>query len=338
MEMLYELCRQVAVSGNEHNLAEYLRNSFASFCDETIIDNIGNLIVTLNKNAGKRIMIEAHMDEIGLIVKRIDEKGFIKFAPIGGIDSAILPSMEVIVHGKKPVFGVIGAKPPHLMTKDEADKKYSLESLYIDTGYSFEELSAIVEIGDIITFNSEPKKLLNNRFSSKSIDNRMGICVVYECLKRLKEENIDVEITGLCAVQEEVGCRGAKVGGYNVSPDLAIVIDVTHGISPYINEEMGFPLDSGVAIGIGPNLSPEYTEKMINICKKYDLKYTLEVCNGNSGTDAWALQVSRSGIPCVLLSVPLRYMHTSVETASENDINVVIEAICAFVKEGVNNA
>lgn len=339
MDELFNLCRKTAVSGSEYYFAEYLKNEiFDKFCDETVIDNIGNLIAVINKGKNKKIMIEAHIDEIGLMVKNIDKDGFIHFVSIGGIDTAILPSMEVTIHGKSDIFGVIGAKPPHLQSKEEKEQKYKIEDLYIDTGFSNEELSEIVSLGDLISFVSEPINLCNNFFTSKSIDNRMGVYVLSECLKRLKGKNIDAEITGLCAAQEEVGCRGATVGSYKINPDYAFIVDVTHGISPYIDETMGFSLNSGIAVGIGPNLHSNYTNELISKCIENKIPYTLEVLNGNSGTDAWVIQTTKNGIPCVLLSAPLRYMHTSVETLCKDDIEKIINAICIMIKGGEKDA
>ena len=191
MNELFELCEKTAVSGHEFELSRFVENKFSKFCDETEIDALGNVIGVINKGKTFKIMIEAHLDEIGLMVKNIDDKGFIKFVEIGGIDSSTLPGAEVTIHGKKDILGVIGAKPPHLQTKEGSEKPYKIEDLFIDTGYSYDEIIKFISIGDVISFISKPIALKNGYFCSKSIDNRMGVYVVGECLKRLKNKNID---------------------------------------------------------------------------------------------------------------------------------------------------
>ena len=338
MNELFDFCRKTAVSGNEYEFSKYLKEKiFDEFCDETSIDNIGNLIAVINKGESIKIMIEAHIDEIGLMVKSIDDNGFVHFAPIGGIDASILPSMEVTIHGKKNILGIIGAKPPHLQNKEERKKAYTIDDLYIDIGYTKEDALENISVGDVISFISEPIDLLNNLFSSKSIDDRMGVYVVYQCLKKLKDKKIDAEIIGLCAVQEEVGDRGATVGGYTINPDYVYVIDVTHATSPYVDKTYGYLLGNGVAIGVGPNLHGEYTKELILNCRALNIPHTIEILSDNSGTDAWTLQTLRNGIPCMLLSAPLRYMHTNVETVSKDDINSIIDAICTVVEGGESN-
>jgi endoglucanase len=286
----------------------------------------------IGKGGKKRVMIEAHLDEIGLMVKNIDEAGFVKFVPVGGIDPAILPATGVWIHGKKTIFGVIGAKPPHLQTEEDTKNKYTWDDLYIDAGYSYAEISEIVTIGDVISFPFKPKTLLNGCVSVKSVDNRAGVLIVLEVLKRLKNRNIGAEIVGLCAVMEEVGCRGATVGAYSAEPDFAVVVDVTHGRSPYVDEQDGFLLESGAAIGVGPNLHRGLTKRLMACADARNIPYTVEVCPGDSGTDAGPIQISRQGVPCVLASIPLRYMHTGVETVSVGDIEKTIDLICAFVE------
>lgn len=336
MEDLMKLCSFEGISGFEFEIGKYVRSVFEQYCDFTDTDILGNVVGVVGKGRGRKIMIEAHLDEIGLMVKNIEEKGFIRFAKIGGINPDTLPAAEVLIHGKEKVFGVIGAKPPHLQTEDESKKNYKIDEMYIDTGFSREELADKIQIGDAITFVSKPTRLLNEKMASKSIDNRMGVWCLIECAKRLRGKDLPYELIFLAAVQEEVGLRGAKVASYSINPDAAIVIDVTHGISPYTdNSGSAFPLGSGVAIGVGPNLHPKLSNALIDTAKKHDIPHVIEVCAGNSGTDAWAIQITKKGIPCGLLSVPLRYMHTQVETVSMSDIEAVVSTVCSAIEEGM---
>ena len=278
-------------------------------------------------------MLEAHYDEIGLIVTEIMDNGRIKFMPIGGIDTAILPSSFVTIHGKKDVTGVIGAKPPHLQSADESKKKYKTEDLYIDAYMTKDELEGVVRIGDSISFNSKPRQLLGGMYSSKSLDNRGGVATLLLCAKALKEAGFKGKVIFLLSVQEEVGLRGATAGAYEIKPDMAIVVDVTFGTSPSVSSSESFPLGGGGAIAAGPNIDPEIFDKLKAIAHKNDLPYSVEVIADNTGTNAWAIQVQAGGIPCGLVSLPLRYMHSHVETLDAMDIENTVTLLTEFAKE-----
>ncbi len=337
MDMLKKMCSLNSVSGNENKMTEYIINYNKSFCDDVITDSFGNVISKINNNSNINIVLEAHIDNIGLVVKDIDDKGFIKFICSGGIDSSILPTAEVIVHGKKDLFGVIGAKPPHLQTsKDENNN--SIENMYIDCGFERNDIINYVSIGDTISLNSNYNDLKSDFFTSGCLDNRIGCCIITECLKRLKTQNLDYNLYGLYSVQEEVGCRGAKKGIEIIKPDFTIVVDVTFGVSPYTDDEHGFDVGKGITIAVGPNLDRKATNKLIDICKKNNIPFRKEVCSDHTGTDTWPIQTACNGVRCILVSVPIKYMHTTVETANINDIENAINAICYSFKGGVFDA
>ena len=338
MEVLKELCNLRGVSGNETTVADTVMRLFSQNSKKCYKDKIGNVVAEINNNSSFTILIEAHLDEIGLIVSDIDDNGFIKFASVGGIDSSVLPAAEVIVHGKKDLFGVIGAKPPHLMTAEEKEKKLEYESLFIDVGYAKSELEKYVSIGDVISFNGGFEPLNNNVFVAKSVDNRAGVYILYKLMQQLKDEKLNVNLVFVAAVQEELGCLGAKTAVFDIMPDYAGVIDVTHAKSNYIDKYQGYELGGGPTIGVGPNFSNSYNDKLLEFCKNNGFEYQIEVCEGHSGTDAWPIQVSRTGIPCSLLSVPLRHMHTDVEVADFDDITKTVEILSRYIKEGFINA
>lgn len=336
MDKLKIMCSVPSVSGNEYKMTEYLKKYTESFCDDVLTDSVGNVISSINNNSDFDVVLEAHSDNIGLVVKEIDENGFIKFISLGGVDSSILPTAEVVVHGKKDLFGVVGAKPPHLQTKDDDNKKNSIDDMYIDCGLNYDKLSEFVSMGDTISLLSTYDNLKNDYFSSGSLDNRIGCYIVCECLKRLKTKKIDYNLHGLYSVQEEVGCRGAKKGVYTIKPDVAIVVDVTFGMSPYTDEEHGFEVGDGITVAVGPNLDKKLSNKFIELCNNNGISCKKEVCNNNSGTDAWPIQVSKQGgVRCLLISVPIKYMHTTVEVANKNDIEDAINAICMFLEGGL---
>jgi len=334
---LKELCNLRGISGFEYMISDKIAELIAPYADEVYKDNLGSVIAvkrSKNPNA-KRIMIEGHIDEIGLMVKNIDKNGFITFANIGGVDSRILPGLEVVVHGKHDITGVIGAKPPHLQTPDEGKKSYNPEDMFIDTGFLAQELNEIVSIGDSITLASEPEKLQGTMFSGKTLDDRAGICAIITTLKNLMKINIDNDVYAVCAVSEETGCRGAKTAAYHINPDVAIAIDVCHGITPD-NSENAFECGCGAVVSIGPNLHPKVCDRLFDIADKYNIKTETDVDGGCTGTDAWVIQVSHEGIPTGLLSIPLKYMHTSVETLDIKDVKATSDLLTAFIAESGN--
>ena len=274
-------------------------------------------------------MIEAHCDEIGLMVKDIDERGFLSVVNVGGVDQRILLSSEVIVHGKRDLKGVIGAKPPHLQGKGEDEKSTKLVDMAVDTGLSAEEVKAIVSVGDSITLSQSVGELLSGQYSGKSLDDRASVAAVLEVLKNVKDINVD--IYAVIAVQEEVGGFGAMTAAYEIEPDLAVAIDVCHGITPD-NSESAYEVGGGAVITCGPNIHPKIFDRLVKTAEDKKIKMQIDVEGGNTGTDAWAIQVVKTGIPTGLLSIPLKYMHTSVETLSVKDVKAVSDLLTKFVE------
>ncbi len=332
-KLLEKLTAMRGISGFEYKIQDSIKELFTPYADEVYTDALGNLIAVKRSGTenAKRIMIEAHMDEIGLMVRDIDEKGFVGFVAVGGIDRRILPGAEVIIHGKSDIKGVIGAKPPHLQEKDEADSAPKISDMSVDTGMPLSMVKSEISVGDAITLKGDAKSLIGDIMASKTMDDRAGVAVLIDVLRRLDGINLDVDLYLVAAVCEEVGGRGAMTVGFSVMPDAAIAIDVTHGITPD-NSKSAFELGSGAAIAVGPNIHPALGRKLIETAKDNDIKHTIEVEGGDTGTDAWLLQVAGTGIPTALLSIPLRYMHTTVETLSVADVKAVSDLITEFLR------
>ena len=331
IENLKKLSDLRGISGFEYRISEKIADMFKPYCDEIHFDNLGNIIILKKGKTSKtKIMLEAHMDEIGLMVSDIDENGFIKFINIGGVDQRILPSSEVVIHGVRDINGVIGAKPPHLQGAGESDKSIKIQDMAIDTGLSVDEIKKVISIGDSITLSQSVGELKNNNISLKTLDDRAGVAAILEVFKRI--DKIDADLYASISTQEEVGLRGAKISSFEIFPDMAIAIDVCHAITPD-NSKNAFESGSGTVITIGPNIHPKMADKLFEISKKYDIKTNTDVDDGDTGTDAWAIQVAKTGIPTALLSIPLKYMHTSVETMSLDDFEATILLIEKFLKE-----
>ncbi len=332
-KLIKKLSDMRGISGFEYRITDEIKKNLELYCDEAYTDNLGSIIAIkrCGKKGAKKVMIEAHCDEIGLMVKDIDERGFITVACVGGVDPRILPSSEVIVHGKRDLKGVVGAKPPHLQAKGEDKKSSKLSDMAVDTGLLADEVKRIVSIGDSITLDQSSGELMSGQFSGKSLDDRASIAAVIEVLKNLAKSKIDVDVYAVIAVQEEVGGFGAMTATYEIEPDIAIAIDVCHGITPD-NSDDAYEIGKGVVVTCGPNIHPKIYKRLMDTASAHNIKTQVDVDSGNTGTDAWAIQVVKNGIPTGLLSIPLKYMHTSVETLAISDVKSVSELLTFFVE------
>jgi len=320
-EVLKKLSEAPGVAGNESGVSQIVAEEFKKYVDELRTDALGN-VIGLKKGTGpspRRIMLAAHMDEIGLMVSEI-EKGFIRFTTVGGIDDRILLGQEVIVHGLKPLPGIIASKPPHLLSPEERKKVTPKDQLFVDVGLPEEEVKALVRVGDFISFAAKCVRLQGDMASGKAFDDRASVAALVCCLEHLSQMKHRWDVYAVATSQEEMGLRGAVVSAYGIAPDLAIAIDVGFGDSPGLSDAETIKVGKGPAIAIGPNFHPALGEALVKIAQELEIPYQTEAIPGPSGTDAWAIQVSREGVPTALLSIPLRYMHTPVETLSLKDI------------------
>ncbi|MBO5060873.1 MAG: M20/M25/M40 family metallo-hydrolase [Clostridia bacterium] len=322
------------ISGFEYRINEEIKKLFEPYADEVYIDDMGNVtaVKKCGKQNAKKVLLEAHADEIGLMVKDIDERGFITIVNVGGVDPRILPSSEVIVHAKRDIKGVIGAKPPHLQAGGEADKSSKITDMAVDTGLSADEVKKLVSIGDSITLSQSSGELLSGQLSGKSLDDRASIAALVTVLKNLERFELDVDVYAVAAVKEEVGGFGAMTAAYRINPDIAIAVDVCHGVTPD-NSYSAYELGCGAVVTCGPNIHPKIFDRLMDTAREYNIKTEIDVDGGNTGTDAWVMQVVRSGIPTGLLSIPLKYMHTSVETVAVSDVKAVCDLLTFFVQK-----
>ena len=320
-----------SVSGFEFDLANEVKKLFSEYADEIYKDALSSVIlVKKSKNPKGSVMLEAHIDEIGLMVTKIDDDGFLYFTNVGGIDARILPANKVKVHGKKVLTGVIGAKPPHLLEADEMEKTIPMDKLFIDVGLNKGECEKIVKVGDIVTFYPDFKLLSKDYIAAKSQDDKMSVAILLDVLKNLKDTSLPFDLYVVLSSQEEVGLRGAKCAAYTVDPTFAIAIDVCHATTPDAKEGT-FKSGSGTVITKGPNLHKNLTNNIIKVLDKNKIKYNIEACGGQTGTDAWVVQTAKNGIPVALFSIPLKYMHTPYEVVNIKDAEMTKKAIVKFL-------
>lgn len=336
-DILFELSAAAGVSGAEDEVINIAANYFAEHTDLTSTDRFGNLLALKKgeKNSSSpplTVALVAHVDEIGAMVTKIEQGGFLRFAPVGGIDARTLPGQAVEVFGRKRLKGLIGAAPPHLLSEQQLKEVLPLDKLFIDLGLKESEVKKNVSVGDVISFEQKPLLLsAGNKATGKALDNRAGVAALLICAAEMVAMRHEADICFVASLQEEVGLRGAVTAAYGLKPDLAVVVDVTHGDAPGLDDQNTFKVGGGPAVAFGPNLHPYLSRKLEERAKEHYLPCQREPIPGHSGTDAWAFQVSREGIPTGLLSIPLRYMHTTVELLSLEDLLLTGRLLSRFV-------
>lgn len=331
MKFLAEATAKPGIPGLEGVAASYVKDAFAPLCDQVEIDNMSNVIARIGQK-GPRIMVCAHNDEIGLMVRDIEEDGCLRIMRVGGVDQRILPSMEVTVITKDgPLFGVVGAKPPHLLSAADREKQVQFEDLYVDIGYPAEVVREKVRIGDVVVMNAPAIELGNGFAAGKTMDDRACVLAMLVCAEHLKRMNAPAQTCLVASTQEETSSRGAQVSAYSLNPDIAIVLDVTHGDGPGTGKFA--PAMNKLAFTAGPNIHPMLLEKLKETARRNHVDFSMEYSGGNTYTDAWATQVVRAGIPSVLISVPLRYMHTTVETLLLDEIREAGRLLALYIDD-----
>ncbi len=342
-ELMKKLSEAAGVPGSEEDVAAIMEKGLRAAGFTVRRSKMGDVI---GEKAGKgpKIMLGAHMDEIGLIVKSVDDKGFLRFMKIGGIDDRVLPNQRVVVLTEKgKIHGVIGAKPPHAQEEDEGKRAIKSKNMFIDIGTaSKKEAEKMgVRIGDPVSFSSPFTRLAGDRFSGKALDNRIGCYVLLELAKRLKSAKLNLLIVG--SVQEEVSWmgKGARITAYAEEPDYFVAVDTTvandHPESSGEHAEMS--LGKGPAIvllegrGMGNISDKRLVRWLLNACKKAKVKYQLEAVDGGF-TDATEVHNVRAGIPSISLGVPTRYIHSNVSIASAKDVELTIKLLEAALNGG----
>ena len=301
---------------------------------EVTTDRNGNIIGTLgNKDSEKHIMLDAHIDQIGLLVTNILDNGFLKVCAAGGIDCRILPGSLLKIYGEETLTGNVSSIPPHLIDTEE-NKFLKPNELYIDTGLTKEEALKIIPLYSYVGFCSKPTKLLNNKITAPALDDRAGVAALLECAKILSKEKVDCKVSIVFSVGEETTALGAKTASFKISPQEAIAVDVSFGKQPGISADNKGVLGLGPMIGFSPTLSKEISCKLIKLAKKNDIPYQYEIMSGKTGTNADSISTTKTGIKTGLVSIPLRYMHTPVEVVDVLDIKNTAKLLAAYVKKG----
>lgn len=335
-QFLKELLETPSPSGFEQEAAKLWRERVKSAADELIPDVHGNSIAVLNPKAKFKFMLAGHIDEIGLMIMHIDEKGFIYVGQIGGMDVALLIGQRVkILTRKGPVRGVVGRKAIHTMKPDERKKGVEMENIWVDIGAKDKkDAQKKVEIGDPMVVDVQCLPVENDRIISRATDDKSGAFVVSEVIRALSKRKLNISVIGVATVQEEVGLRGATTSSYSVHPHAGIAIDVTFASDhPETDpKKLGeVKLGGGPVLHRGCNINPVMDREMVKIAKKHKIPYQMTGDPRATGTDANAMQLSREGVATSLVSVPNRYMHSPVEMLSIKDIDNTVKLLVEYL-------
>lgn len=332
-EFLLELLNTPSPAGGEQEVQRKWAKYLEGHAHKIEADHAGNVIAVVNPDAKFKVLLAGHCDEIGFIINRIDDKGYLYVSKVGGVNPKHAPGMRVEVLGyKQRITGVIGANPVHF--SDDKDK-VEFEDLYIDCGAnSKEEIEKYVRFGDLAVYKREPELLLNDRVSGRGLDNRTGAFIVAEVLKNVAQKNPQIGVYCISTVAEEIGLQGAYSAGAGIAPDAAIICDVTFATDhPGVdtNKYGEVFLGKGPALGIGPSVNKKLNDLIEKTAEKLQLKLQYELYTSSTGTDGDRIRYTGKGVPISLVSLPLRYMHAPVETASLKDMDEQIQLLTEFI-------
>ena len=337
IELLNQICQTPGAPGYEKKIRELIIKEVTPYVDKVETDNMGNVYAIKKGKEAKKVMIGAHMDEIGFIVTHIDDKGFIRFHTLGGFDPKTLTAQRVLIHGKEDVIGVMAAKPIHVMTTEERNKVAKITDFFIDTGLSKEEVEAVIKIGDPITRERSFIEM-GNCVNSKSLDNRLAVFILIEALRELKDKEVPYDVYGVFTVQEEVGIRGANVSAMRINPDFGFGLDTTiaYDLPGAAAHEKITSLGDGAAIKI-MDASTICDYRMVDYMKKtadkHGIKWQPEILTAG-GTDTAGIQrMTEGGSIAGAISIPTRHLHQVIEMANKDDIKGSIELLKVCITE-----
>lgn len=337
-DVLNRLCSLPGPSGYEAPIAEAVQEIWQGLVDETSLSRLGNLYALKKANAhmdGKprSILFAAHMDAVGMIVTELVGE-YLRFEEIGGIDPRVLPGQFVNIHTRQGVVKGLIIMPGRSLTKEDHGKDpIPMQELLIDTGYEAEELKKLVRPGDVISYANEPVSMQDDTFSAHTLDDRAAIAALTICLQELQTIRHKWDVYMVGTVQEEETMVGARTAPYDIRPDIAVAIDVTHASSPLTKGWNTFALAGGPVLAYGMNIHPALYDIFKEVCEAERIPYSTEYSPRMSGTDAIQLQVANNGIPAMVISIPLRYMHTANELISLKDVQNVGKLLAAFVRQ-----
>lgn len=332
-KLVEELTSAYAVSGDERRLHDILRSALAGITDEIRDTSLGNLVaIRKGRSSDHALLFAAHIDEVGAWVTRVNDKGFLGIH-CTSIDGRIWPGLQVMVHGVRPLPGIIGLKPVHVMTHEEMDRPVPDDDLWVDVGLPREEVVRLVPVGATVTFTAGVMNLMNDRYAGKTLDDRLCAVTLIQALELLRDTTLSYDLIMAFTVQEEVTGYGAWTTGWCAHPDVGIAIDVTHADTEGVPEQKTVPMGGGPGITVGPVVNDHVLALIRRSAKAAEVPTSDETCMAHSGTDADDLQLVGAGIAAGVLSIPLRYMHSPVEVADQNDVDRAARLVAEIARQ-----
>lgn len=329
-ETLFKISNAVSI-GNRTQASDIAFDILSKYTEAS--QNGINVVGKINADSDYTVMLEAHIDEVGFVVTDVDNDGFLSVKNCGGIDLRMLPARAVTIHGKEQITGVFCATPPHLAS---GNTEYDdISSLKIDTLLG-KNAKNLISVGDFVSFSIKATELQNGRITGKSLDNRAGVVCLLALAERLQNKKLPFNVVFAFTDAEELGNRGAKTAAFDISPDEAIVLDVSFADAPDVSSRDSGTLGGGAMIGVSPILDKEISKKLIDVAKQTGLAYQTEVMGGRTGTNGDVISISKNGVKTGLVSIPLRNMHTDVEIIDVKDIENVCDLLENYIIKGGN--
>ena len=343
-KVLFDLSGATASSAMEYRAADAVRALFEPYCDEIVTDALHNVLAirhSKDKNA-PTLLIDAHMDEIAMVITGVREDGFLNFDSLSGIDRRTILAAEVTVHAQNgDYYGIVSAVAPHLSTEEDRKKTPAFDTLCIDVGDSGKAAAEIFSTGDFVTLRQRPTELLGSVVTGKSFDDRASVTAILYALHELHGAELPFHVCALLSAQEEPGLRGAKVGAYRIAPQEAIAIDVCHALIPECPKERTSVMGKGPVVTYAPILDRDMTDRLLEVAKERNIPCQVEASVGTTGTNAYAIFATNYGVKTALISIPLKYMHSAIETMDLQDMKNVGRLLAAYMldkKEAMTGA
>jgi tetrahedral aminopeptidase len=332
---LHSLLDSPGLSGFERPTCDIIANQWRTLVDELSISPLGSLH-GLRKAAGKgkapRIMVATHMDAIGMMVTKIND-GLLCFTQIGGIDPRILPGQAVTVHAKREIPGIVQLIPDRLLDSASAGKVPDYKYLFIDTGLPEKEVLKLIQPGDPVSFAQKSFEIEGGCIAGHSLDNRASVAALTICLEELRGLELAWDVYAVATIKEEEAGVGSLTSAFTIHPDMAVTIDVTFAQGPGSTDYRSFPLGKGPTLGIGANIHPALYDSFTKLAREMEIPFGIETMPKSSGTDSMMIQITAEGVPNIVLGIPIRYMHTSAELVSVNDIYRTGRLLARFISQ-----
>lgn len=333
-DKIKKLTNAYGVSGDEVRISKIAAELMAPYCDRVEIDDFGNVLGYRDCGipGAKTVMLDAHIDQIGFLITEVTDEGFLRFTTVGGVDQRMLLGSELTVLTKKgPILGIVAAIPPHLQKAGDNKKSVPIPEMVVDIGMTGEQAKKVVRVGDYMAFANDALELQGDALCGKAFDDRACLVCLLHAMELLQGKPLAVNVVVSASTKEETGFQGGISAGFKVQPDYAIAVDVTHartGDAPQVIVKLG----DGPNVDMGSNSNPKFAKRVIEVARAKQIPHIVTSCPAGSGTNAWPIQMQGQGVTTLVVSLPLKYMHSPVEMLRMSDVKNVGKLLAAFIE------